>query len=426
MSTPPPRCRTTPALVATGVATSIAAAGLLALSATPVVAQPTAALQRAEQLQQNARRTDRPDGRRLARYSTVGAMTGAGLALGYWAISEGGLRGGACQPLNCALPYLTASGAFAGLFLGRELELQRMALAPREGAILRLAVEAIPLPAEPLALLRRDSLVVIASDSGIVMGTINSGGAMPVPRALARRATGLRDARALTWLSPSETASARVLLGTATAMWDVPLAGGVSRRVTGGGAMILATSEGPAPAVVSANGRYLRRHDAGTAMIRDSVDMGAAIRAVHWDTVAEHWWVATDSALIGTSASSARPIIQLDAGASVRAISTSAAWIVVASGENGVRAWARQSLRAGGVITPQALQGEPRFAYDVAFHRDTLYVAGGVDGVFLVALDPVPRVLGSTRQGGFATLLRSAPDGMWVGDRGSRALLRIR
>lgn len=408
------------------MATALSQALSQALTPPSLAAQSSAPLARAEAIQRAASTSvDRVSGRRLARYSAVGAVTGAGLAFGYWAISEEGRRGGDCQPIACALPYLTVSGALAGLFLARELEMQRIALAPREGTVLRMAADAVPLPAEALALLRRDSLIVVASDSGILLGTL-SNGAIPTPRALARRATGLRDARALTWLTPSDAAASHVLLGTATSMWDVPLAGGVSRRVAGGGAALVATSDVASPSVVSANGRHLRQHDATTAVIRDSIDMGATIRALHWDAVAQHWWVATDSALLGTRAEPDVVIMRLEAGASVRSIATSSRWIVVASGENGIRAWDRQAMRSGGVLTPRVLQGEPRFAYDVAFHQDTLYVAGGVDGVFRVALDPVPRVLGSTRQGGFATLLRSAADGLWVGDRSSRALIRLR
>lgn len=381
---------------------------------------------------------DRMNRGRIVRFGTIGAMTGAAMGVGYWAISDAGRRGSACQPLTCALPYLTISGAIAGLFLARELEVQRLALAPREGDLVRLVTERLPLPAEPLDLLVRDSLVIVASDSGVLVAPLVAG-AMPLPKALTRRAVGLRDLRAITWLGGRTISDARILLGTGIALWELPLAQGPARRISSGAGAVLASMDPPSddpPSdgdlrspryALSARAQFLRRHDAANGGVLDSIALSAPIRAVQWDRVARHWWVGTDSSLVALAGdASLRMLFQLPVATPVRGLALSAAWVVAVAGEAGVMAWERTALMADPRTTPRVLRGTPHFAYDAAFHRDTLYVAGGADGLLQVDLGSEPRVVSSSRQVGFATLLRSASDGLWVGDRGGRGVVRVR
>ena len=107
----------------------------------------------------------------------------------------------------------------------------------------------------------------------------------------------------------------------------------------------------------------------------------------------------------------------------------SATHVAVALGEAGLMAWPRASLTSaqqGGVIAPLRLAGEPRFVFDADFAGDVLYVAGGVDGLFRVAIEPTLRIIDSSRQFPFVTLVKTDGGVVWVGDRGRNELVRVR
>lgn len=365
------------------------------------------------------RRALKVSGARLARYSAVGAGAGTALAMGYWAVSEKGQRGGECRPLECALPYLTISGAVAGLFLGRELEIQRLALAPRTGDAVKYATSAAALLAPPTSIDAGDTVLVVASDSGVQLVS-----AAAAPRAIARRAAGLRAIRQVAFV-PSRGALA---IGTATALFETPVASGPARRLAEGAVTALGASP---MSLLSASGAVLQLHRAGTRAIGDSLEMRAPVSAVAWDSLAGVWWVATDSQLVrvretprGLEAGAALPL-----PAAARRIAMSASHVAVALGDMGVMAWPRTALtnaQQGGVIAPLQLAGEPRFVFDLDFAGDFLYVAGGVDGLFRVALEPSPRVIDSSRQFPFVTLVKVDRGVVWVGDRGLMEILRVR
>jgi hypothetical protein len=72
------------------------------------------------------------------------------------------------------------------------------------------------------------------------------------------------------------------------------------------------------------------------------------------------------------------------------------------------------------------VSGEPRFAYDVALLDDALYVAGGVDGVWRLALaGGTPVVEGASRQVRFALQLRVSGGALWVTDRDEQRVVRL-
>lgn len=376
---------------------------------------PAGSLLRAEAAGQ---RELRISGSRLARYSAIGAATGAALAFGYWSVSEEGRRGGDCRPLECALPYLTLSGAVAGLFLGRELEMQRIALTPRSGDAVKYASTAAALLAPPTYLDVRDTLVVVASDSGVQLVS-----ATATPRALARRAAGLRGIRQVAFVP----ARGSLAIGTATALWEAPVGTGPARRVADGAVTALGASSA---SLLSATGTILHLVR-GDSAARDSLDLRTPVMAVVWDSLGGSWWVATDSQLVRVreSANGLDAGITLPLPAAGRRIALSATHVAVALGEAGLMAWPRASLTSaqqGGVIAPLRLAGEPRFVFDADFAGDVLYVAGGVDGLFRVAIEPTLRIIDSSRQFPFVTLVKTDGGVVWVGDRGRNELVRVR
>ncbi|MBL0937348.1 MAG: hypothetical protein IBJ03_00525 [Gemmatimonadaceae bacterium] len=394
---------------------------LIASQATDLEAQggPPAGMQRAEVVTRTT--MGRVNGSRLIKYTTLGAAGGAGMAMGYWALSDQGMRGNSCEPLNCALPYLTITGALAGLFLARELEAQRIALTPREGAIAKFATTEIALITPPTWVEANDSLLFVAGDSGVQV--ISSRNAKP--SAVARRAAGLRAVRQVVLVPERNVLS----IGTATALWETPVMTGAARRVGDGGISALASN---ARSVLSASGDMVRlqRGIEGESAITDSLRVGATVGAAAWDARDQHWWVATDSSLIRVTQSASGLTLgaKLSIPAGARGLTIGANYVVVVLGDAGIVAFPRASLSsadAGGVISPLRLVGEPRFAFDADFLGDTLYVAGGVDGVFRVALSPDARIIDSSRQFPFATLIRNQGGQIWVGDRGRQEMVRI-
>ncbi len=314
------------------------------------------------------------------------------------------------------MPFLTTSGAIAGLFIGRELHAQRRAFAPRAGTSIDFEFAEGGLLAPPNYIDVRDSLIAVVSDSGAQILS-----ATPSPKALRRRANGLSAMRQVA-IVPSRSA---LILGTGTALWEANLVSGPATRLADGAVDALATSN---DAVLSASGRSLRlRVGTGSEVLLDSLEMDGAVTALAYDSAASAWWAATDSQLVRLTSAGGklvRTVTSLPLPAPARAIVTDGVWIAAALGDEGIIAWRRDALDGGNVNAARVTQ-EPRFAYDLAFLNGTLFVAGGVDGLFQISLSPTPQVVGSSRQLQFATTVRAANGVLWVGDRNRESVVRV-
>lgn len=358
----------------------------------------------------------RASGGTLLRSSLFGALSGSVLATGFYYLSEKGHRASGCQPLNCALPFLAGSGAIAGLFIGRELDAQRRAFAPRAGESIEFGFAEGIVLAQPWYLDVRDSLIAVVSDSGAQLLTAST-----APKALRRRANGLSSLRQIAIIP----ARSSLILGTGNALWEANLISGPASRLADGPVDALAASS---DAMLSASGRRIRyRTGSGDALRVDSLEMPQSVSAIAYDSVAGAWWVATDSQVVQVTSNNgklATTTIVLALPAAARSIATNSEWIAAALGDEGVIAWRRDAL-SGGVITPARITREPRFAYDLAFLGGALYVAGGVDGLFQLSLTPTARVVGSSRQLQFATTVRAANGVLWVGDRNRKSVVRV-
>lgn len=350
------------------------------------------------------------------RYMLTGAAIGSALAYAYYQVSEHGNGAGRCQPARCALPYLAISGGITGLFMAQELAAQRRAEAPRAGTALQFSFNEVGLPAAATAIGVRDSIVVAATDSGAMVTT---GG--PRPAAVRRRGAGLSNLRSVA-VSGSEP---KLIIGTGTALWETPLTTGLLTRVMEGPVDALSASSDN---VVAAFGSKVRvRHTVGGAQRIDSIEAPAPITSTRFDATSGRYWMTTDSALFELAVTDGAPALTQRAKFSgvARAVASSANWVAVALGSDGLAIWPRTSLGSGGVTTPITLRNEPRFAFDLAFVGDRLFVAGGVDGVTQVELVPSPRIVGSSRQAGYATSITSENGVLWVSDRNGNRVLRI-
>ena len=309
------------------------------------------------------------------------------LGLGYYFLSEQGSRAGGCRPFSCAMPFLVFSGALSGLFVGSELNAQRKAEAPRAGESFAFNFSEAGVLSAPNAMDVRDSLIAVVSDSGVQLLV-----ATATPKALRRRANGLSNLRQVAIVPRVGT----LVLGTGTALWEASLGTGPASRIGDGPIDALASS---AYAVLSASGSRLQfRRGRGAGERRDSIDLPMSVSALAFDSVAGVWWAGTDSSLIEVLVSDAglRLGTSLPVPAAPRNITTSGDWVAAALGDEGVIAWPRASLTAAS--TPVRLSREPRFAYDLAFLNGTLFVAGGVDGLYRITLSPTRIGFASTRR----------------------------
>ncbi len=352
----------------------------------------------------------------VLRSSFFGALTGTALAAGYYFLSEHGNRSGNCHPVNCALPFLSFSGAFAGLTIGKELDAQRRAFEPRVGDKLQFGFTEGAVLTSPTFIDVRDSLIAVVSDSGAQLMS-----AATTPKALRRRAAGLSSLRQVA-IVPDRGS---MVLGTANALWQAPLLSGPAKRLAGGAVDALASSR---DAVLSASGKRIRFQSGNDDNPRvDSLDMRDAVTAIAYDSIANSWLVATDSQVVRVSSVDGKLALTgaaLALPASARAVAFNDQWIAVALGNEGVIA-VRRSEFGHADATPVRVINEPRFAYDLAFLGSALYVAGGVDGLFQLSLSPTARVVGSSRQVQFATTIRAGVGVLWVGDRNRQSVVRI-
>lgn len=355
---------------------------------------------------------------RWLKYSVLGALTGSALAVGYNAISSNGLNSGRCKPWDCALPFLSVSGALSGMFLAREVEAQRRALAPRVGGSEKYERRTLELLAVPSAFALRDSLVAIVGDSGATLVPAHRIGAIDA-KALPRQARGLARLRTI----DLDTRAQRLLLGSPSALYGAPMDGGTIERLLAGN--VTAVAVGPTSGSwAAARGNLLTVVREGR---RDSLALASGVNALAYDAVRKVWWAGTDSGLVavtddGVALRSAR---QYATPAPVRAVTHGARWVVAALGEMGAMGW-REEPGMAVVPEPTVLRGSPRFVYDVAMSGDQLFLAAGSDGLVRLSLEPEWRVLGSSRDHGYITGVRAAADGAAiVTTLGERSVQRL-
>lgn len=360
---------------------------------------------------------------RWIKYAIIGGLTGSALAAGYYGLSDKGLNSGQCKPMRCALPFLSVSGMLSGMFLAREIEAQRRALAPRVGATESYSSSMLELLALPTSYMVRDSILVAVGDSGAVLAPIGGNVSALDARTMLRQGRGLARLRAVDLTVDHR----RLLMGSASAFYSAPISGGTVERLLPGAVSALAA--GPRPEVWAvARGEWITvQRENGT---RDSLRVGNT-NALSWDARRNVWWAGTDSGLVALrdAANAAAGTLEIarryETPAPVRAVAHGARWVAAALGEAGAIGW-RDEAGLSVVPAPTVLRGSPRFVYDIAMKGDMLWLAAGSDGLVRMALEPEWRVLGSTRDRGYITGVRTGMgDEVWVTELGQQRVQKL-
>jgi hypothetical protein len=368
--------------------------------------------------QRETKRTDAPSvAHRVPRrvlFAAIGAVVG-GLASAAYFTGNDNASPGTCTSTTCVGIMSIGGGTLIGYLVGREFD-QLHALRYRGGAPLSPPSVAAGLTGAPSVLAARDSLVAVGGVGGVEVFAGSGSGI----RKLARRATGVRGISALD-VAPG---SGVLALGSSAGFYLYPPRTGPGLLVREGAASaVAATSEH----VYFAVGTRVESVPPGADTMRTwpGLDVGHSINALAYDSARALLWVGADSMLVALrpAGDSLERVSVLPLGALVRRVNLQGTRIAIALGEGGVKV-----VDASDAAAPKET-GKwtgARFAYDVSFAGSRLYVASGVEGLYVLDVSGAePRTLGLARDLGFVIALASHDGYTFLLDRTTDSLRRI-
>jgi hypothetical protein len=345
---------------------------------------------------------------RRAVLAVIGAVVGA--AGGAFFHRQAG--GDACRA--CYVAAGSAAGAVAGLLVGRELDQMytlRYASAPR----IRIPYLEQPLDGHPLTLTARDTLLAVATTTGVSLLSSTD-----VLRLRARRASGIRNIAAID-LAPRSHA---IAVAAPTGLYVYPPGGepGVLLR------------EGTIQAATASHDRVFysigsRIEWAPTSATIEQqwpgIELAAPASHLHWDSPRSILWALSDTLLIALDlrGDSARIASRTRVDAGGRSLAAREDRIAIALGSEGV-----VIIESSDPVAPYELSrwSGARFVYDAAIAGDRLYAGAGPEGVYIVDITTVPfRTIGLAFDLGFAASLLSRDGYTYILDRRSGSVRRI-
>ena len=337
----------------------------------------------------------------------VGALAGgAGGALLHRA------AGTACRP--CDIGAGAAIGGLAGFFIGREFD-QLYAIRYRRTARLRIPFVEEALDGDPLTLAARDTLLAVATSTGV---TILSSTDILITRG--RRATGIRGIAAL-----DVTARTHALAVAApTGLYLYP-------PVRGAGVLL---REGTIQAVSASDDHVFFAVDSriewapvngDSAQQWPGLELPAPVVDLEWESGRRILWALTDTLILALQweGDSLRTTSRTPVDAGGRALTAAGDRIAIARGGAGLIL-----LDASDPAGPREMGRwtGARFVYDVAITGERVYVGCGPEGVFVLDASAAPlRTVGLAFDLGFAATLLSRGGYTYILDRRTSSVRRI-
>jgi hypothetical protein len=340
--------------------------------------------------------------------AVLGALAGG--AGGAFLHREG--TGTACR--GCYIGGGALIGGVAGMLIGRELD-QTYAIRYRGVPRLRIPFVEQSLDADPLALTARDTLVAVATSTGVTI--LSSTGGL---RARGRRANGIRGIAALDLTSRTHA----LAVATPTGLYLYPPIGGSGVLLREGTIQAASASDDH---VFFALGPRIEWAPltADSAASWPGREVGAAVSDLEWESGRQILWALTDTLLLAlqwegdTLRLSSRT--RVEAGG--RSLTARGDRIAVALGSAGI---ALLDSADPSQLREVARWSEARFVYDVALAGDHLYVGAGPEGVFQIDASTVPlRTIGLAFDLGFAATLLSRDGYTYILDRRTSSVRRI-
>ena len=341
--------------------------------------------------------------------AVVGALVGGAAG----AILHHDESGTACHA--CTIGAGALVGGIAGLLIGREVD-QTYALRYR-GGVARLRIPFIEqsLDGDPVALTAKDTLLAVATSTGV---TILSSTRALLTRG--RRAAGIRGIAALAITSRTHA----LAVATPTGLYLYPPIRGPGVLLREGTIQAASTSDdhvffalGPRIEWAPLTSDSARTWP-GLVLHADVVDL-------EWDSRREMLWALTDTLILGLvwEGDTLRTASRTRVEAGGRSLTTHGDRMAVALGSAGIAIL--------DVANPSSLQElarwtGARFIYDVALAGERVYAGAGPEGVFVIdASTAPPRTIGLAFDLGFAATLLSRDGYTYILDRRTASVRRI-
>ena len=360
-------------------------------------------------------RTERRTPRRLI-FSIAGAALAGAAASLYMFADDRGAQPGNCVSKTCVSVVAISGGALVGYMVGREFD-ELHALRYRGGAPLRPPSIAVSLPGDPLLLTVQDTLVAVSGATGGVSLFTNGGNAI---RAGARRATGVRGIEAIGIASSPHA----LAIGAPTGLYIYPPASGPGVLVREGRATAVATLRDRVYVGIGGRVESIPIF-ADSARAWPGASVGRDLTTLVADPGRVLLWGLADSTLIALrpTGDSVEVVSRTPLGGPARRVAVDGERLAVALGEGGVR-----TFDVSDPAAPRELARwtGARYVYDVSLAGQRLFVASGVEGVYVVSTAGNRlTTIGLARELGFATALETRDGFTFMIDRSTNSLRRF-
>ncbi len=320
--------------------------------------------------------------------------------------------GTACEA--CTIGGGALIGGVAGLLIGREID-QAYALTYRGVPRLRIPFVEQPIDGDLLTLTARDTLLAVATSTGVTILSSTNG-----LLTRGRRANGIRGISALDLTSRTHA----LAVATPTGLYLYPPIRGAGVLLREGTIQAVSASDDH---VFFSLGQRIEWAPLGSDSARawPGLDLGTPIVDLAWDDRRRILWALGDTVIHALAwrgdslVTSSRT--RVDPGG--RSLTVHGDRMAVALGNAGV-----VILDASNPAAPRTIArwSEARFVYDVALAGERLYAGAGPEGVFVVdASAAPPRTIGLAFDIGFAATLLSRDGYTYILDRRTSSVRRI-
>jgi hypothetical protein len=317
---------------------------------------------------------------------------------------------------SCRACYIAGgalAGGIAGLFIGREFD-QMYAIRYRGVPRLRIPFVEAALDGDPVALTARDTLLAVATSTGVTLFTSTT---TLLPRG--RRAGGIRGISALELTAPAHA----LAVATPTGLYLYPPARGPGALLREGTIQAASASEDH---LFFASGSRIEWAPliADSARAWPGVELPAPVTDLEWDGRRRLLWALTDTFVVALEVTdSVRMLTPAPLPAGARSLAVQGEKIAVALGTSGT-----VILETSDPSRPREIGRwtAARFVYDVGLAGERLYAGAGPEGIFVIDLSgSTPRTIGLAFDLGFAATLLSRDGYTYILDRRTSSVRRI-
>jgi hypothetical protein len=342
----------------------------------------------------------------------VGALV-MGTVAGVYALTFDQDIGG-CSRATCVVPVSVALGFGIGFMIGKEID-DLYAVRYSHAPPIDLRGRELPLAVLPSDLVVRDSAVLVTGSEGVEV--VRAG---PLLERLGIRARGLRGIGPVLADEPRNL----LLVGSAVGLYRFPMLGEEAGTLAHAREISALSADGAWLALGLGPAVQIARMTDSLTPAADPVPEDARVMDLAWqgDSLL---WVLTEERLASYArdGDTLRPIGALPFPTIARRLALGPVTALVAAGSGGVFA---VDVRDPAAPVEVGNWSGARFAYDVAVAGDTVYVAAGPEGLYLLHLDATGfRSVGLSRGVGFVAAVEAGADAIYVLDRAGAALRRL-